>query len=193
MTRLLCVRLKVSMWPNVCSVSSSLDGRRSTSRNGSLFCGSVDCYADLLRYCHGQYEHLSTYKKATDLAIYIENVVNGFSRYHKYSTGADLRNSSGEVVRPVISANSSENKLQTLLAFRDTIEELKVTIRICKEVKAFRSFSAFHYATEAVVSLKGWLKSVRGRPSTVSRVTIVMVSLLNRRTICANNEGGLIL
>jgi hypothetical protein len=114
-----------------------------------------------------QYEHLPIYKKAMDLAVYVENVVKGFSRYHKYSIGADLRQLSRELVRLIISANNSADKLATLLTLRDTIEQLKVTIRICKEVKAFRSFSSFQYAAEAAVNIsrqsEGWIKSAQQR------------------------------
>jgi hypothetical protein len=36
-------------------------------------------------------EHLPIYKCSYDLCLYLERVVHGFSRYHKYSLGADLR------------------------------------------------------------------------------------------------------
>ena len=112
-----------------------------------------------------QYEHLPVYKKAMDLAVYIENVVKGFSRYHKYTIGADLRNLSREVVKLIIVANSREDKLQSLTELRDMIEQLKVTIIICKEVKAFKSFKSFQNAAEAAVNLsrqsEGWIKSLR--------------------------------
>jgi len=114
-----------------------------------------------------QYEHLPIYKKAMDLAVYIENMVKGFSRYHKYSTGADLRSQVREIVRLIISANNATDKLGTLLSLRDTVEQLKVTIRICKEVKAFKSFSSFQTAAEAAVNLsrqsEGWIKSVKSK------------------------------
>ena len=100
-----------------------------------------------------QYEHLPIYKKAMDIAIYIENIVRGFSRYHKYTLGTDLRNLSREVVRLIIRANSEREKYLTLCTLRDTIEELKVTVRICKEVKAFKNFNSFKYAVEEVVNL----------------------------------------
>ena len=113
-----------------------------------------------------QYEHLPIYKKAMDISIYIENIVRGFSRYHKYTLGTDLRNLSREVVRLIIRANSEREKYLTLCTLRDTIEELKVTVRICKEVKAFKSFNSFKYAVEEVINLskqsEGWIKSMRG-------------------------------
>jgi len=38
------------------------------------------------------------YKKAFDLTVNLEKVVAGFSRYHKYTLGAELRNCGREVV-----------------------------------------------------------------------------------------------
>lgn len=118
-----------------------------------------------LRAQMARYEHLPIYKKAMDLAVYVENAVRGFSRYHKYSIGSDLRNLSRGVVTLIISANSREDKLTALLTLRDTIEELKVVINICKEVKAFRNFTAFQNAAESVVDIgrqsEGWIKSVK--------------------------------
>ena len=113
------------------------------------------------------YEHLPIYKKAMDLAVFVETAVKGFSRYHKYTIGTDLRNLSRDVVRSIIVANSREQKLETLTNLRDTVEELKVVITLCKEIKAFKSFAAFQTAAEAAVNLgkqsEGWLRSVKGK------------------------------
>jgi len=38
-----------------------------------------------------QAEHLPIYKASYDLCLYLEQVVRGFSRYHKYALGADIR------------------------------------------------------------------------------------------------------
>lgn len=56
------------------------------------------------------YEHLPIYKKSLELTIFMENCVKGFSRYHKYSLGADLRNSARELATSVIRANSRRDK-----------------------------------------------------------------------------------
>jgi len=61
-----------------------------------------------------QYEHLPIYKKAFDMTVYIENSVRGFSRYHKYTLGTDLRNISRAIVRRIVKANSETNKIVTL-------------------------------------------------------------------------------
>ena len=130
-----------------------------------------------------QYEHLPIYKKAMDMAVYLENLVRGFSRYHKYTLGTrkncscvfrtsaihggrELRQLSHEILRLIIRANSQRQRHATLVALRDTVEALKVTLRLCKEVKAFGNFRSFAQAIEAVIGLsrqsEGWLKSVKG-------------------------------
>jgi hypothetical protein len=102
-----------------------------------------------------------------DLTVYIENIVKGFSRYYKYTLGADLRNLSRETVRLIIKANSEIDKYETLCKVRDTVEEIKVVARICREVKAFGNFRSFEHIMNETISLsrqgEGWLKSVKGK------------------------------
>ena len=54
-----------------------------------------------------RYEHLPTYKKAMELSIYLQNTVKNFSRYNKYSVGADLRELSRSIILLIIRANSA--------------------------------------------------------------------------------------
>jgi Zn-dependent M32 family carboxypeptidase len=115
-----------------------------------------------------QYEHLPIYRKAFDLAVYIEKIVRGFSRYNKHTLGSDLRNLSRQAIRLIVRANSQHDKVPALLRLRDTLEELKVTIRICKEAKAFASFNVFKNLVSEVISLsrqcEGWIRSMsRGK------------------------------
>jgi hypothetical protein len=110
-----------------------------------------------------QYEHLPIYKKALGLAIYMETVVKGFSRYHKYTLGTDMRNTSRELVTLVISANSRKDKNLILTDLRDKSEGMKLLIILGKETKAFRSFTQFQTAAALAVEIsrqsEGWLKS----------------------------------
>ncbi len=109
------------------------------------------------------YENLSIYKKTLDLAVYFEKAVKNFSRYHKYTVGTELRNSSREILKLIIKANSMRDRRAMLLDVREKIEELKVLIKICKEIKAFRSFRSFEYSIRSVINIakqnEGWLKS----------------------------------
>jgi len=109
------------------------------------------------------HENLPIYKKALDLAIYIETIVKDFSRYHKYTIGADLRNSSKKILLLIARANYAKDKKERLLEVRDNIEEVKTLIRISKELKAFHSFKSFEYVSRLTIDVarqcEGWLKS----------------------------------
>ena len=110
------------------------------------------------------YEHLPIYRKAMESAIYFENIVRNFSRYNKYNLGAEMRKNSRDIVKLIIQANSSRNKLPLLHELREHIEELKILLRISKESKAFHNFNSFKHALECVVSIskqnEGWIKGL---------------------------------
>jgi hypothetical protein len=100
-----------------------------------------------------QYEHLPIYKKAMEMAVYFEKIVRNFSRYNKYTLGSDLRAVSRDILRLIIKANSSREKLPVLYELRERLEELKVLIRIAKEAQAFKGFKSFQHAIEGTVSV----------------------------------------
>ena len=109
------------------------------------------------------YENLPVYKKALDLAVYIETIVFHFSRYHKYTVGTDLRNLSRRVVVLVARANLKSVRKETLAQGLECIEELKILIRICKEIKAFRSLKSYEFAARLTIDVarqcEGWHRS----------------------------------
>ena len=112
------------------------------------------------------YENLPIYKKSMELAVYMENVVRNFSRYHKYSIGTDMRDLSKNLVTLIIKANSRKDKRRLLAELRDKSEEMKVNIMIGKEVKAFKSFKQFQHTASLAVEIsrqsEGWLRSQEG-------------------------------
>ncbi len=59
-----------------------------------------------------RYEHLPIYEQAMDVAVHFEKVVAGFSRYHKYTLGTELRNKSREIVTQIIRANADYDKVR---------------------------------------------------------------------------------
>jgi hypothetical protein len=112
-----------------------------------------------------RYEHLPIYKAALDVVVHIENLVAGFSRYHKYSLGTELRERSRAVLMQVLKANNAEGAAargQELKILRDLIDTLLLAMRIAKEVKAFKSFTAYVYVVKQVGSVarqnEGWFK-----------------------------------
>ena len=110
-----------------------------------------------------RYEHLPIYRDALALAVHFEQIVMGFSRYHKYTLGTELRNASRKTVSLIIQTNNQSDKQLGLLALRDHLEELLLLIRIAKETKAFKSFKAYCFCIEQTAKVcrqcEGWLKS----------------------------------
>ncbi len=113
-----------------------------------------------------RYEHLPIYKQALDVAVHFEKIVAGFSRYHKYTLGTELRNASRGIVSLIIQANSSHDKAPRLQELRVRLDELLVLIRLAREVKVFNSFKAYQFVVEQVASVcrqnEGWLRSMTG-------------------------------
>ena len=112
-----------------------------------------------------RYEHLQIYKAGFDLAVYIEQIVAGFSHYHKYTLGTELRTLSHKIVILIIKANNSTNKTESLKDLSDTLEEMKIIIHLSKEIKAFHSFNNFEvsirYLDNVIRQCAGWLKSCK--------------------------------
>jgi len=109
------------------------------------------------------YENLPVYKKALDLAVYVETIVPNFSRCHKYTVGAELRNLSRHIVVLIAKANLKSGRKEALGEALKKIEEFKILTRICKELKVFRSFKSFEHIARLTVDVarqcEGWLRS----------------------------------
>jgi hypothetical protein len=110
-----------------------------------------------------KYDYLPIYKRSFDLCIYFEKLVKGFSRYDKYVLGTDLRNKSRQIACQIMRANSLPNKKESLQELVALVEELKLVIRLCKEVGVFKKFSSYEYSSNLVVDLakqsQAWLNS----------------------------------
>jgi hypothetical protein len=108
-----------------------------------------------------RYDHLAIYKAAFDLNVYLEKTVRYFSRYHKYTLGTELRNRAREIVKLIVRANNSCDKLPILFTLREELEQLKLTVRLCKEVKAFHNFNSFQVTINHVITVskqnEGWI------------------------------------
>jgi four helix bundle protein len=108
------------------------------------------------------YENLPVYKQALDLVVYFETIVRHFERYHKYTIGTDLRNKCRSILMLITQANKRVDRKFCLEIAVRRLEELKILIRIAKEIRAFRTLRSFEYATKKTVEVakqcEGWLK-----------------------------------
>jgi hypothetical protein len=70
-----------------------------------------------------QSEHPSIYKRSYNLCLYLEQVVRGFSRYHKYTLGAELREGARQVLKLIVRANARRDKVPVLIEVRKAEQE----------------------------------------------------------------------
>lgn len=130
-----------------------------------------------------RYEHLPIYKKAMELAVYVQEMVRHFSRYNKYTIGADLRDTSRRILLLVIRANSApalyqdapekaggrfagetarqkgavnggtNGRLETLRELVECCDMMKTLLVFAKEARAFENFASFQHASGMAVLL----------------------------------------
>ena len=109
------------------------------------------------------YEQLPVYKKALDLTVYFNTIVRHFDKHCKYTIGADLCNLSRRILILVARANAKQDRIIKLQEAIELLEELKILIHVCKEIKAFRSSNTFEFSIRKTIEVakqcEGWLKS----------------------------------
>ena len=95
----------------------------------------------------------------------IENAVRGFVRFHKYSSGDDLREQVKVVQRLVNRAWSETNKgrqAQFLERLKNEIDQLKADMQLAQDVRAFSSLRQFQHLYRQVDEIGrqagGWYK-----------------------------------
>ena len=108
---------------------------------------------------------LPIYKSALALAVYMEQIVRGFEKYHKYTIGVDLRQKSKELLFNIGDANLADNKVVALTKLRNSCEEMKMLIQLSKELKAFKSFKQFEHSSLLAVTVckqaQAWLSATK--------------------------------
>jgi len=109
------------------------------------------------------YDHLPIFKAMMDATVMMEEIVKGFSRYHKYTLGSELRSMCHEALALIMEANSKQDRREILLRLRMLVERIKIHLVIAREVKAFARPKAFVQAAEKMVNVsrqnEGWIKS----------------------------------
>ena len=113
------------------------------------------------------YDHLPIFKKMMELAVFVENMVIRFSRYHKYTLGTELRTMCHSALAVIAEANQHREKGTMLLNLRMILESIKIHLILAREVRAYPSRDSFGRAAELVVDVsrqnEGWIKSVAKR------------------------------
>jgi hypothetical protein len=108
-------------------------------------------------------EVLPIYKSALNLAVYMEQIVRGFEKYHKYTMGVDLRQKSKMLLFAINRANLSEDRVYALRKLRDICEEMKMLLQLSKELQVFQNFKQFEHSSLLAVTVckqaQAWLNA----------------------------------
>ena len=110
-------------------------------------------------------EVLPIYKSALNLAVYMEQIVRGFEKYHKYTMGVELREKSKTLLFAINRANLSTDKVQALTHLRDACEDMKMLIQLSRELKVFKTFNQFEHSSLLTVTVckqaQAWLQATK--------------------------------
>lgn len=103
---------------------------------------------------------------AERIVIMCEDVVRSFARYHKYQLGSDIREQAVQVLRLAHRAwRMRQNQLAQVNALIWAIDDLKLSLQIAKQLKAFKSFAQFEQLATRVLDLGrqtgGWYKHLK--------------------------------
>ncbi len=106
------------------------------------------------------YENLPVFKAALALAGYFYIITAHFNKRDKYEIGADLCRLSRRVLSLVVKANTKNRRVEKLEQAIEVLEDLKIQVYLCKEVRAFRSIKSFEVSTRKIVDIlkqcEGW-------------------------------------
>jgi len=82
-----------------------------------------------------RYQHIPVFQAIYDLILEIHNRVDNFPRVHRYSIGEKIKNIGFDLLDLIIIANSAKDKSAYLQKAEDTLEKLKIYIRLCFDLK----------------------------------------------------------
>lgn len=116
------------------------------------------------------YDNLPIYKSSFDLCVYFEKIVKNFDRYHKYAIGTDLKNKSRQIALKITHANLSKSKTTYIQEIIILIEELKLLVRLCKNINGFYNKNSYSYSSKLLTNLdlqaNNWLLCSQMREQT---------------------------
>ncbi len=81
------------------------------------------------------YYELPIYKSCYDLLIIVFKLVKNFQKEYKYTIGERLKNEAIEMVIQIFRANVSREKYQHLLKARESVELVRLMIRVLYDLK----------------------------------------------------------
>jgi hypothetical protein len=134
------------------------------------------------------YQLPAAVKQAERLLLEVETAVRRWTRYHKYTHGAELRSRAFNVAQLAHRAwNDRENRAEWIRRLAFGIDDLKLTLQLAKQLEAFVSFAQFEnlarIASELGRQCGGWQKQqrVRGQNDSTPQALSQRVKTLSAR------------
>lgn len=112
-------------------------------------------------------------KLAERLLLEIERAVRRFPRYHKYAHGTDLRQQAMKVAKLAHRAwRDRQRRSDWTSRLNFAIDDLKLSLQLCKQVEAFVSFEQFEAIARVAADLGkqcgGWQKQQQSKGQNAS-------------------------
>ena len=112
----------------------------------------------------GMHYDLPVYKSCYDLLLEIFQFVKNFGREYKYTVGESLKKQTVALLTLIFRANSRKDKEQVLQEARESIEVIRLFIRLMKDMHqiSLKNFVHVNKKVEDVSKqLTGWQKAMR--------------------------------
>ena len=112
----------------------------------------------------GMHYDLPVYKSCYDLLLEIFQFVKNFSREYKYTVGESLKKQTIDLLTLIFRANSRKDKENILQEARESIEVIRLFIRLMKDMQeiSLKRFVKVNKKVEDVSKqLTGWQKAMR--------------------------------
>ena len=100
------------------------------------------------------------------MALSVDRAVHGWSRYHKYTSGAELRTLSRTVLKDIVAANDQRDSAERLRYLRQALtnlEMLKIMLRLAHDGGGCTSRKQYLHLAAQVVDiakqLSAWARS----------------------------------
>jgi four helix bundle protein len=110
------------------------------------------------------YKNLAIFEKIYELIIWLYPTVNKFPKSQRFVLGQHIENTILKLLEGIIEANQEVNKLVYLKKISVELDELRILIRLSKDLR-FISIKQYSFVAEKINEigkmLGGWIKSSR--------------------------------
>jgi hypothetical protein len=106
-------------------------------------------------------EELVVYQKVYDFLLWVKPTVQRFQKVHKYSLGVQLENSVLDLLKSIVRANNSRDKVVLISDCFVCFEIVKVLVRLSRDFRLL-TVRQFEFSSSKLVEinrlLNGWSK-----------------------------------